>query len=214
MITVYVFGNVPAPVQGVTRDLRALWVLQETGLPFRVRPLDFAAGELKGDAYLRVNPFGHVPSIDDDGFALFESGAIVLYVAEKAGTLLPRDPEGRARAAQWAFAAVNTVEPALAELFVIDTFSPAEAWAKARRPTVVEAVKTRLATLDREFAERPYLMGADFTAPDILMATVLRDLRHTDLLDAAPHVAAYRARCEARPAWKSILAEYERRLAA
>jgi glutathione S-transferase len=214
MITVYAFGNAPAPVRNITRDLRALWVLEESGLPYRLERLDFAAGELKGPAYTRINPFGHIPSIDDDGFTLFESAAIVLYVAEKAGRLLPTTREGRALAAQWAFAAVNTVEPAIAELFSIDAFFADYPWAKGRRPAVVEQVEKRLATLEAEFAQRPYVIGREFSAPDILMATVLRLVQQPDLLDAAPNVTAYLARCESRPAWKKILAEHQQRLAA
>jgi glutathione S-transferase len=214
MITVYVFGNAPPPVRSITRDLRALWALEESGLPYRLQPLDHARGELKDPEYLRINPFGHLPAIDDEGFRLFESAAIVLYVAEKAGKLLPKTAQGRALATQWASAAINTVEPSLVELFGIDHFYAGQGWAKERRPAVVERVEGRLRQLEGELAQRPYLMGPEFGAPDILMTTVLRIVQHTDLLDAAPSVAAYRARCEARPAWRRVLAEHEQRLAA
>jgi glutathione S-transferase len=214
MITVYVFGNAPPPVRSITRDLRALWALEESGLPYRLQPLDHARGELKHPQYLRINPFGHLPAIDDEGFQLFESAAIVLYVAEKAGKLLPKTAQGRALATQWASAAINTVEPSLVELFGIDHFYTGQGWAKERRPAVVERVEGRLRQLEGELAQRPYLMGSEFSAPDILMTTVLRIVQHTDLLDAAPSVAAYRARCEARPAWRRVLAEHEQRLAA
>jgi len=214
MITVYVFGNAPRPVRPVTRDLRALWALEEAGLPYRLHPLDFASGELKRPEYTRIQPFGQIPAIDDEGFVLFESSAIVLYLAEKSGRLLPRSREGRALAAQWAFAAVNTVEPALAELFLLDHFTPDQDRAKERRPAVVQQVETRLATLDRELARRSFLLGDTFTAPDILMTTVLRIVQHTDLLRAAPNVAAYQERCEARPAWRKVVAEHHQRLAA
>jgi glutathione S-transferase len=214
MITVFGFDNVPAPVRGVTRDLRVLWALEESGLPYRLYALDFAAGELKGAEYLGVNPFGAVPAIDDAGFRLFESAAIVLYVAEKSGRLLPADAHGRTRTTQWAFAAVNTVEPACVELFVIDTFLEGQDWAERRRPTTVESARHRLATLERELADRPYLLGDEFTVADILMTRVLRIVAHTDLLAAVPHVDAYRTRCEARPAWRKVLADYDRRLAA
>ena len=116
------------------RDLRALWALEESRLPYRLHPLDFASGELKQPEYTRIQPFGQIPSIDDEGFVLFESAAIVLYLAEKSGKLLPPSREGRALAAQWAFAAVNTVEPAMAELFSLDHFAADEHWAKERRP--------------------------------------------------------------------------------
>ncbi|HEY8156944.1 MAG TPA: glutathione S-transferase family protein [Myxococcota bacterium] len=216
MIDVYVFGSAPRPVWNVTRDLRVLWALEETGLAYRVRPLDFARGELKTPEYLRIHPFGKIPAIVDEGFALFESAAIVLYLAEKAGKLLPPSLglRGRALAAQWVFAAVNTVEPPIQELFVIDHFAANESWAKEHRPAVQTQVEARLATLDGELARRPYLMGDEFGAPDILMTTVLRMLQHTGLLRAAPNVAAYQARCEARPAWRKVVAEHLQRLAA
>jgi len=214
MITVYVFGNAPLPVRDVTRDLRALWALEESGLPYRLQRLDYQAGELKRASYTKLNPFGQIPAIDDDGFTLFESAAIVLHVAEKAGQLLPKSREGRARAAQWAFAAVDTVEPPIIELFAADAFFAQQAWVKERRPVLVERVKLRLATLEAEFASRPYLLGPDFSAPDILMATVLRLVQQRDLLAAVPRVAAYLERCEARPAWRQVLAEHRQRLAA
>lgn len=214
MISVYVFGNAPPPVWNVTRDLRVLWALEETGLPYRLHALDFARGELKRPAYLRINPFGKIPAIEDGGLALFESAAIVLYVAEKAGRLLPGSLPGRALAAQWAFAAVNTVEPALSELFSIDHFHADRAWAKERRPALVEQAELRLASLEGELATRPYLLGDEFSAPDIVMASVLREVQHTGLLQGAPNVAAYHARCEARPAWTKVLAEHHQRLAA
>ncbi len=214
MITVYVFGNAPPPVHGVSRDLRILWALEECGLPYRLHPLDFARGELKSPDYTRIQPFGQIPALDDDGFELFESAAMVLYLAGKAGRLLPESPADRALAQQWAFAAVNTVEPPLVQLFAMDAFSADEAWAKERRPALVNQAEARLATLDAEFAKRPYVLGDAFSAPDILMSAVLRLIQDTPLLDSAPHVAAYKARCEGRPAWRKVFAEHQRRLAA
>jgi glutathione S-transferase len=216
MIDVYVFGNAPRPVWNVTRDLRVLWALEETGLAYRLRPLDFSRGELKRPEYLCIHPFGQIPAIVDEGFALFESAAIVLYLAEKSGKLLPPSLglRGRALAAQWAFAAVNSVEPPMAELFSIDQFAADQAWAKERRPAVQTKVEARLATLNGELALRPFLMGDEFSAPDILMTTVLRMVQHTDLLRAAPDAAAYQARCEARPAWRKVVAAHHERLAA
>jgi len=216
MITVYVFGNAPRPVWNVTRDLRALWTLEETGLPYRVHPLDFERGELKRPEYTRVQPFGQIPAIEDDGFALFESAAIVLYLAQKSGKLLPPSLsfQGRALAAQWAFAVVNSVEPALAELFVLDHFAADDPRTKERRPAVTEQAKARLASLDAVLAQRSHLLGDEFSAPDILMSSVLRLVQHTDLLRATPHVAAYKARCEERPASKKVVAAHHQRLAA
>lgn len=213
MITVYVFNNVPPAVKGISRDLRALWALEETGFAYRIHPLDGLAGDLKKADYLRVNPFGMAPSIEDDGFRLFESAAVVLYLAEKAGRLIPKDAKGRALASQWAFAALNTLEPPLVDLFGIDKFHADKAWAKERRPARVEAARGRLAVLDKHLAGRPYLMGDDFAAPDILMTTVLGFGQHTDLFDTVPNVVAYKTRCEGRPARKKVLAEQEQRLA-
>ena len=214
MITVYVFGNVPVPVRPVTRDMRVLWALEELGLPYRLHPLDFSKGELKAPEYTRIQPFGQIPAIDDEGFRLFESGAIVLYLAEKAGKLLPTGAKERALAAQWTFSAVNSIEPAFVQLFSIDHFSADEPWAKARRPALVQQVEARLATLDGLLARRKYILGDEFSAPDILMSHELRLVQHTDLLRAAPNVAAYKERCETRPAWMKVAAEHHQRLAA
>jgi glutathione S-transferase len=216
MITVYAFGNVPPPLVGVgvTRDLRVLWAAEEAGVPYRVQPLDNARGELRSPDYLRVTPFGLVPAIDDDGFTLFESAAIVRYIAEKSGKLLPRDPRGRALAAQWMFAAVTTVESKLNDLFVADKFHADKSWAQERRPALVEAAQKRLAALDIALTARQYLLGEEFTVPDILLSSALRQIEHTDLLDATPNVVLYKERCEARPAWRKVYAAYEQRLAA
>jgi len=216
MITVYVFGSAPRPVWNVTRDLRVLWALEETGVPYRLHPLDFGRGELKRPEYTRLQPFGQIPAIEDEGFALFESAAIVLYLAEKSGKLLPPSLglRGRALAAQWTFAAANTVEPALGELFSLDHFAADQAWARERRPALVTQAQARLAGLEGELARRPYLLGDAFSAPDVLMTTVLRLAQHTDLLAAAPNVAAYQRRCEARPAWEKVIAAHHLRLAA
>jgi len=216
MITAYVFGNAPRPVWNVTRDLRVLWALEETGLPYRMHPLDFERGELKRPEYTRVQPFGQIPAIEDDGFTLFESAAIVLYLAQKSGKLLPPSLsfQGRALAAQWCFAAVNSVEPALVELFVLDHFAADEPRAKERRPALAEHAKARLASLETVLAHRSYLLGDEFSAPDLLMTTVLRLVQHTDLIGAAPHVAAYKASVEERPASKKVVAAHHQRLAA
>jgi glutathione S-transferase len=214
MITVYVFANAPQPVRDVTRDLRALWALEEAGLPYRIERLDYERSEHKGSRYTRIHPFGQIPAIDDDGFTLFESAAIVLHVAEKADVLLPQSRAERALATQWTFAAVNTVEPPVVELFTADAFFSGQSWVKERRPAIVERVKARLAALEGELAQRPYLVGTGFTAADILMATVLRLVRSDDLLAAVPKVAAYLDRCTARPAWGKVIAEHRQRLAA
>jgi glutathione S-transferase len=186
MITVYVFGNVTPEVHGITRDLRALWALEETGLLYCVHPLDDLRGELRRADYLHVNPFGLIPAIDDDGFRLFESGAILFYLADKAGKLLPQGTEARTVATQWAFAALSTVEPAITDLAAIDLFFADQGWAKERRPALVETVEQRLAILNEHLAAQLYIMGTEFSIVDILMSTVLRQIQHTDLIDSTP----------------------------
>src|SRR4051795_9939306 len=122
MITLYCFGNIFPAGRGETKDLRAQWALEETGLPYRVHALDHSAGELDGEAYSRISPFHQVPVIDDDGFVVAESAAVVLYIAEKAGKLIPSDFAGRTRVVQWCFAAVGTIEPTLTCLDVLEIF--------------------------------------------------------------------------------------------
>jgi glutathione S-transferase len=137
MLTLYGFGRVHPKVIGVTRDLRALWMLEECGLPHEVRGLDHFAGELSSEAFRRLSPFAQLPVLDDDGFVLTETGAVLLYLAEKSGKLIPADLQGRAQVTRWCFAALNTVEPPLFQIAMIDGFgadSPAE---QARRPGLV-----------------------------------------------------------------------------
>jgi glutathione S-transferase len=212
MITAYVFDKVPPPVIGVTRDLRVTWALEETGLAHRLALIDGARGQHREPDYLKVNPFGTIPAIEDDGFSLFESGAILVYIATKSGKLAPRDDKARALSAQWAFAAVNTVEPPLIEIFAIDKFSSDQDWAKARRPVRVEQAQARLAALEKALAGKPFLTGDEFGIADILMTSVLRFVQHTDLLAGLPNVTAYKARCQKRPAFEKALHDHKMRV--
>jgi glutathione S-transferase len=214
MITIYAFGSLPPVAIGLSRDLRALWAAEETGLSYKIHPIDAMRGEQRQPDFLKISPFGKLPVIEDDGLAVIESAAIVFHMAEKAGKLLPKDAKGRSQATQWAFAALNTVEPDLANLIGLDLVHKDKAWAKERRPELVENIRGRLTQVERHLTDRPYLLGDDFTAPDILMSTVLRQIQHTDILDDFPKVADYKAGCEARPAWKKLYDAYERRLAA
>ena len=212
MITVYGFEKVTPEVIGITRDLRVLWMLEECGLAYRVHGLDDLKGELKSSHYLEVNPFGNVPAVDHDGVILFESGAIVAYLAEQSGRLMPTSVAERTKALQWTFAALDTVETPLTELAVIDLFEADSEWAKQRRPKVVEMARDRLAVLDRVLTDKNYLLGDQFTYPDILMATVLHEIQHTDLLAIYPNVTSYMRRCDGRPAWRRCLDAYKERL--
>jgi glutathione S-transferase len=206
MINCYAFRAVPPFAQGLVRDLRVRWALEEAGLPYRVTLVGEYEGATPLSTYRAVQPFGQVPAIEDGNLTLFESGAIVLYVAERSDTLLPADPAVRAQVIQWMFAALNTIEIPIERLAEIDLFYPDERWAKERRPAAVEFVRRRLATLASCLDGRDHLIGS-FTAADILMVSVLRVLRHTDLLEEEPVLVAYKQRCEARPAFQKALAD-------
>jgi len=204
MITVSAFPWVPPFARGLVRDLRVRWALEEAGLPYRTRLL--AGADQESAAYRDWQPFGQVPAYeDDDGLRLFESGAIVHHIARRSPALMPPDEAGQARATSWIFAALNSVEPAVAQLATIDLFYAEEDWAKARRPGVEANVRKRLAELDRALGDRDWLEGR-FTAGDLMMVHVLRILRHTDLVEQHPRLEAYRRRGEARPAHRRALA--------
>lgn len=212
MITLYGFARVHPAVIGETRDLRAEWALIETGLPYRVAGLDHTGGEFDGEAYGRVSCFRQVPVIDDDGFVLSESAAIALYLAEKSGRLVPSDFHGRMRVTQWCFAALATVELPIAEIGMIDLAGPGVVGAKERRETLVQWANRVLTHLARRLDGRTWIACEDFTVADLMLAMVLRELRHTDLVDPFPTVKAYRDRALARPAFERALASYAQRL--
>lgn len=206
MITCYAFRSVPPFAQGLVRDLRVRWALEEANLPYRVTLVGSEPATMSRDDYRAIQPFGQIPAIEDGDFRLFESGAIVLYVAESAPSLLPRDPETRAHVQQWCFAALNTIEVAIQGLAELDLFHSEQAWAKERRPAAEKQVRQRLGELAGAMRAREYLAGS-FSAADILMTTVLRIVRHTDLVAEQPALAKYQARCEERPAFRKALAD-------
>ena len=205
MISCYAFDSVPPFAQGLVRDLRVRWALEEAGMPYRVTLVGGGAGALPPSGYRAIQPFGQIPAIEDGGLTLFESGAIVLYIAERSSALLPDDPQPRGHAIQWMFAALNTIEVPIDKLAEIDLFHSDESWAKERRPAAVASVRRRLNELAACLDGREHLVGT-FSAADILMTSVLRILRHTDLLKAEPTLAAYKQRCEVRPAFVKALA--------
>ena len=211
MITLYGFGRIFPEGRGETKDLRAQWALEELGLPYRVHALDHTAGELDGDVYTRISPFRQAPVIDDDGFVVTESAAIVLYLAEKAGKLIPGDVQGRTRVVQWCFAAVGTVEPTLTCLDVIEIFDSDKSAYKVGAE-VRKLAGRWLGGVERRLDGREWIACADFTVADIMMAGVLRTIRKTDLMDPVPKVKAYYDRCRARPAWERTLALYAERM--
>jgi len=196
------FRWAPPFAQGLIRDLRVRWALEEAGLAYEARLIEIT--DRNSDANRRTHPFGMVPAFEADGFELFESGAILHHIALDSEALMPTDRPGRAQTLTWMFAALNTVEPPMETLLVVDLVQGEEAWAKLRRPGAVDAVKTRLATLAAWLDGRDYLVDR-FTAADILMTTVLRFIRHTDLVAGFPVLDAYVKRCEARPAFQKAL---------
>ncbi len=208
MITLYGFGRIfPAGI-GETKDLRVEWALQETGLPYRVHALDHTAGELDSPAFSRISPFHQAPVIDDDGFIVAESGAALLYIAEKAGKLMPSDVQGRTRVTQWCFAAVSTVAPTISLLALGDIAGLNDAGRKQWA-----GIATRwLDGLERRLDARAWIACKEFTVADILLVTVLREARNTDLMAPYPRLSDYYLRALARPAWERTLGLYAQRL--
>jgi len=204
MITISAFKWVPDFARGQVRDLRARWALEEAGLPYQTRLLE--QGDQDKPEYRAMQPFGQVPILEEDGVALFESGAIVLHIGERSETLLPKEAGGRARAMQWLMAALNSIEPFIMNVASIDLFYAKEEWAKLRRPGAVDFVRRRLSALSQSLGDKAFLDGDRFTAGDLMMTTVLRILNHTDIVSADKRLAAYVERCTARPAFKRALA--------
>lgn len=203
MITISAFKWVPDFAKGQVRDLRVRWALEEAGLPYRTRLL--AQGDQDQPQYRSLQPFGQVPILEEDGLVIFESGAIVLYIGERCETLLPKDAAARARAIQWLIAALNSVEPSVMNVATIDLFYAKEEWAKLRRPGAVEFVQRRLSALGNALGDKPFLDGERFTAGDLVMSAMLRNLRHTDIISQGSRLGAYMERCTARPAFKRAL---------
>jgi len=202
MITISAFEWVPDFAQGQVRDLRARWALEEAGLHYHSRLLTM--GDQDKPEYRALQPFGQVPIFEENGFVLFESGAIVLHIGEQSETLLPKDTAARARATQWLIAALNSIEPWIMQVALIDLFYPNEEWAKARRPGALEFAHKRLSGLSNALGDKAFLDGDRFTAGDLMMATVLRILESETAKHA--NLAAYLKRCTARPAFQRALA--------
>jgi glutathione S-transferase len=201
-IEISAFRWVPEFAQGLVRDLRARWALEEAGLEYRVRLLD----QQRPPEYLLEQPFDQVPCFIDGEVRIFETGAIVQYVGEKSEALLPRDKQGRYRAIQWTYAALNSVEPAILNLLLIDLFFVGEEWAKLRRPGAEDFTKLKLRRVSDWLDDKEWLEDR-FTIGDLVMVTVLRFLRHTDLVAQFPNLAAYLKRGEARPAFERALSD-------
>jgi glutathione S-transferase len=207
MITLSAFRWVPPVAQGLVRDVRVRWALEEAGIPYQERLI--GREDQATAAYRALQPFGQVPAIEAGELKLFESGAIVLHIAERSDALMPSEANGRARTSAWVFAALNSFEPHIQNLAEIDLFHAREDWALARRPMAVEAVQKRLTSLETWLGDRDYLEER-FTAADLMMTTVLRILRHTAIVSERPALQAYQERCEARAAFQKAMADHLR----
>ncbi len=205
MIQVTAFRWVPPFAQGSVRDIRVRWALEEAGLGYDDRLLGFE--DTATPEYRARQPFGQVPAYSDGKVEMFESGAIVLWIAQTSDQLMPSDDAGRAMVTTWLFAAMNSIEPFVAQLAGIDLFHAGEGWTAERRPQVEAFLRKRLGDLQTALGDRRWFANDRFSAADILMTHVLRDLRHTDIVADYPALADYVARAEARPAFKRALAD-------
>nr|WP_277924107.1 glutathione S-transferase family protein [Sphingomonas hankookensis] len=183
--------------------MRVRWILEEAGQPYDVHYL--SQGAQKAPAHRALQPFGQVPTYQDGDLTLFESGAIVLHVAQRHGVLLPTDPASRARATEWLFAALNTVEPPIMDHAVATLFERDEPWSKPRLPAIEARIAERLGEVAARLGDRPWFDG-DFSIGDLMMVAVLRIMEGSDLLAAHPTLTAYVERGTARPAFRRALA--------
>ena len=201
--TITAFATSPDAGAGLARDMRVRWALEEVSQPYEVRLVSFK--QMKEPAHLAGQPFGQIPTYEEGDLTLFETGSILLHIAERHGGLLPEDPHARARAITWMFAALGTVEPPIVDLEVIQLLERDEAWFEARLPQVKDRVRNRLAQLSDRLGEADWLDG-DFSVADIMMVHVLRRLEGSGLLEHYPTLVAYIARATARPAYRRAFA--------
>lgn len=202
-LTITAFERSPDGGRGLARDTRVRWALEEVGLPYEVRLVSFRA--MKEPAHLALHPFGQIPTYEEGDLALFETGAIVLHIAEQNRGLLPADANARARAKAWMFAALNTVEPPILELMTVKILEGDKPWSAERLPLVEERIRQRLGQLSARLGDADWLDGT-FSAADLMMVSVLLRLRSPGLLDEYPNVDAYVARGEGRPAYQRAFA--------
>jgi len=210
---VYVFESLPPFLLGYTRDIRAMWALEECAVAYEAVGLACGPKGLADETWFEaISPFKQVPVIDDDGYILTESGAILLYIAEKSGKLIPRDLQGRAQVYRWVFTALNNVELMTLPIALSDFQGDSNPHTKALRPSLVEALGRFLSPIDHRLKSHSFVTGSDFTVADIALTCVLREIRKTDILRKFPAVETYRLKCEKRPAFAKVMDAYEDRL--
>ncbi|MBW6420668.1 glutathione S-transferase family protein [Rhizobium sp. XQZ8] len=198
-ITITAFESSPDRGRGLARDFRVRWALEEVGQPYDVRLVSFKT--MKEPAHLALQPFGQIPTYEEGGLALFETGSILFHIAERHPGLLPHDADARARAITWMFAALSTIEPTVVEREMAFFLEREETWYSQRLAMIEERIRKRLMELSTWLGDAEWLDSA-FSAADILMVTVLRRLESSGLLDEYANLAAYIARGKARPAYQ------------
>jgi len=203
-ITITAFEASPDEGQGLARDMRVRWALEEVGQPYEVRLVSFEA--MKQPAHLARHPFGQIPTYEEGDLALFESGSIILHIAEQRPGLLPADANGRARAITWMFAALNTVEPPIVELEAATLLERDKSWYDERLPILEDRIRARLGALSDRLGDADWLDG-EFNVGDLMMVMVLRRAEGTGLLEEFPNLLPYVARGEARPAYRRAFAD-------
>lgn len=210
---VYVFKSLPPFLCGYTRDIRAMWALEECGLPYETIGLDCGPNGLQDEAWFEsISPFKQIPTIDDNGYVLTESGAILLYLAEKSGKLIAHDLQARAQVYRWLITSLNNIEPFALPILFADIQGDSNPHMMALRPWHVEILGRFLPKIDQILKTQPFITGADFTVADISLTCVLREIRKTEILSQYPNIEKYRHSCEDRPAFVKVLNAYEDRL--
>jgi glutathione S-transferase len=204
--TITAFKWVPVFARGFVRDIRARWAFEEAGQTYAVDLVDGIY--IKSQAHRLFQPFGQIPTYRDETVEIFESGAIVLHICETNGVLVPADPAARIRAVQWLISALNSVEPWVMQLAVVDVFEADRAWSSSRRPKVLDDLHARLQDLAAALGDKTTLDGGAFTFGDLMMVSVLGGLRGTGVLDGHANLASYVARGEARPAHQKAMAAH------
>lgn len=198
-ITITAFEQSPDGGQGLARDTRVRWALEEVGQPYEVRLVSF--GAMKEPPHLAHHPFGQIPTYEEGNLALFETGSIVFHIAEHHAGLLPDNANARSRAITWMFAALNTVEPPILEREAARLLEGEKTWYEERLPLLEDRVRVRLEQLSGRLGDSDWL-DSTFSAGDLMMVSVLLRLKSSGMLDEFPNLAAYVARGEARPAYQ------------
>jgi glutathione S-transferase len=210
---VYVFKSLPPSLWGYTRDIRALWAMEECGISYEAIGFDCGPNGLQDETkYGKINPFKQVPAIDDDGYILSESGAILLYLAEKSGKLIPSDLKGRAQVYRWLITSLNNIEPFALPILFADMMGDSNPHMKGLRPWHAQILDRFFPEIDSMLTTQQFVVGNDFTVADIVLTCVLRELRKNEILKKYPNIEKYRKHCEERPAFVKVLNAYEDRL--